>query len=197
MREKIEAPAIANRRGFAFLFPLVALRDVLDMSRSEKTEALVITARRGFGFSIPRRRKPRTCRGLGVLLGAAYPDASPEQPGPPSSNTLRSQRPVQHRICVLATHLPAEVQPVMHGRGVVPVPRHQREQHEQERVVQHFDAREVRGEAGGHNDRALIIVGQHQVIEQRVRAPVGLLGFQCGGEAAQDMTPKGSNKYPD
>ena len=85
----------------------------------------------------------------------------------------------------------------MHGRRVVAVTGYQGEQHEKERVVQHLDAREVRGEADGHGDDPLVIVGQHQVSEQRVRAPVGLLGFQCGGEAAQDMTPKGSNKYPD
>lgn len=33
---RIETLAIANRRGFAFSFPLVALPDVLDASPSEK-----------------------------------------------------------------------------------------------------------------------------------------------------------------
>ena len=148
-------------------------------------------------FAISRRRKPRTCRGLGVVLGAAYSDASPEQPGSPSGHAFRAQRPVKNRVRFLAANLATEVKEVMHGRGVVAVARHQGKQHEQKGVVQHLDTGEVRGEAGGHGDDPLIVVGQHQVIEQRVRAPVGLLGFQCGGEAAQDMTPKGSNKYPD
>lgn len=145
MREKIEAPAIANRRGFASLCPLVGLRQVLDPHL--KSEALVITARWGFVFSIPRRRKPRTGRGLGEVLGAAYSDAGPEQLGSPSSNTFRAQCPVKNGVRFLAADLATEVNPVMHGRRVVAVTGYQGEQYEKEYVVQHLDAGEVGDEA--------------------------------------------------
>ena len=81
------------------------------------------------------------------------------------------------------------VQPVMHSRRVVAVIRHQGKQHEQKGVVQHLDAGEVSDESGRHDDRALIIVGQHQVIEQLVGAAVSLVGFQGGEEAADVFSP--------
>lgn len=147
MREKIEAPAIANRRGFAFSCPLVALRHVLQVDHPEKIEALVITARRGFVFSFSRRRKPRTGRGLGEVLDAAYSDAGPEQLGSPSSDTFLAQCPVKNGVRFLAAYLATEVNPVMHGRRVVAVTGYQGEQYEKEYVVQHLDAGEVGDEA--------------------------------------------------
>jgi len=60
MREKIEAPAIANRRGFAFLLPLVGLGQVLDMPPSEKIEAPGMANMQGLRlFSLQTKKSTR------------------------------------------------------------------------------------------------------------------------------------------
>lgn len=58
--------------------------------------------------------------------------------------------------------------------------------------MQYLDAGEVGDEAGRYNDRALLLIGQHQVIEQLVGAAVGLVGFQRGDEAAHAGHPSSS-----
>lgn len=43
-------------------------------------------------------------------------------------------------------------------------------------------------------DRALILISQHQVIEQLVSAAVGLVGFQGGEQAAHVFSPSVKNR---
>ena len=55
--------------------------------------------------------------------------------------------------------------------------------------MQHLDAGKVDDESGRYDDSALILSGQHQVIEQLVGAAVGLVGFQRGDKSAHAAPP--------
>lgn len=59
--------------------------------------------------------------------------------------------------------------------------------------MQHLDAGKVDDESGRYDDSALILSGQHQVIEQLVDAAVGLVGFQRGDKSAHAAPPPSSS----
>lgn len=62
--------------------------------------------------------------------------------------------------------------------------------------MQRLNAGEMSDEAGRYDDRALILIGQHKVIEQLVGAAVGLVSFQGGDKAAQGMSSECTDEYP-
>lgn len=80
----------------------------------------------------------------------------------------------------------------MHRCRVVAVTGDEGKQWEQENIVQHEDAGEVRLKPAGHDDGANLVIHERQIGQQRVIELTDLLCLQGGDEFAHTGQPSSS-----
>ena len=100
-----------------------------------------------------------------VLLGTAYSDAGPEQPGPPSRHAFRAQRAVKHVVALASGEPALIVKPVVNGAGCIAIADQQRiDQHQPD--AQLTDRGKVGQIARRYHDQPALRVSQLQFADQ-------------------------------